>query len=240
MKKSLRFVFSLFPLFSLISCGPKSYTVTWQNYDNSVLETDVKVKKGEMPQYDGAVPIRETDETYVYEFLGWSPELTEVSKDITYVAIFKATPHYHITFKDYDDAILYETDVLEDEIPQYQGNDPEREEDDYFSYTFEGWTPEISNASEDTTYVATYSSTPLPVYHVIFLNYDDSFLYEVDVIKRHEAIYEGETPTKEADDEFTYEFDGWDQDISAIFSDVITRAKFKYVAKEHWGPIIWD
>ena len=239
MKKTLKLILSLFPLISLASCGPKRYTVTWQNYDESVLETDEKVKKGENPQYDGVTPTRETDETYVYEFTGWSPELTEVTEDVTYVATFKATPYYHISFVDYDNTSLYETTALEGETPEYKGTDPIRDEDDYYSYEFSGWSPSLSVASEDKTYVASYTSTLLPIYHVVFLNYDDSLLYEVDVIKKHAAVYEGTPPTKPEDDEFTYEFDGWDQDLSHILSDVTTKATYKYKAKEEWGPINW-
>ena len=206
MKRTLKIVLSSLALISLASCGPKKYTVVWQNYDETVLETDLKVKKGETPEFNGVTPTRETDETYVYEFIGWSPEITEVSKDTTYVAQFRAIPYYHISFVDYDNEVLYETTALEGETPSYVGNNPEREEDDAFSYEFSGWTPNIAVASQDQTYVATYTSTPLPVYHVTFLNYDNSLLYEVDVIKRHEAVYGGETPTKPEDDEFTYEY----------------------------------
>ena len=239
MKVALKLLLSSFPLISLISCGPKKYTVIWQNYDETVLETDLKVKKGEMPEYNGTIPTRETDETYVYEFLSWSPELTEVSKDVTYVAIFKAIPYYHITFVDYDDTLLYETTALEGETPVYQGNNPEREEDDLFSYEFSGWTPSITSASQDTKYVAAYTATPLVYHHVTFVNYDDSVLYETDVVEGRAATYQGETPTQPDDDEFKYEFDGWDKDLSHIFSDVTTKATFKEVAKVPWGPIIW-
>lgn len=240
MKKSFKLLITSFALISLASCGPKKYTVTWQNYDETVLETDVKVKKGEMPQYNGAIPTRETDETYVYEFLGWSPELTEVSKDIVYVATFKATPHYHITFNDYDNALLYETEVLEGTVPQYVGDNPEREEDELFSYDFSGWTPSISAASRNATYVATYTATPLVYHHVIFVNYDDSVLYETDVVEGRAAIYKGETPTQPDDDEFRYEFEGWDQDISSVIADVTTKATYKTVVKVPWGPIEWE
>ena len=239
MKNTFKLALSLFPLLSLMSCGPKRFTVTWQNYDETVLETDEKVKKGEMPQYDGATPTKPTDETYVYEFAGWTPELTNVSKDITYIATFTQTRYYHATFVDYDNTELYKVNVLEGNVPEFQGNNPTRDEDDYYSYEFSGWTPALSAMSEDKTYVASYTSTPLPVYHVTFVNYDDSLLYEVDVIKKHAAVYEGTDPTKPEDDEFTYEFDGWDQDLSHILSDLTVKAKYKYKAKEEWGPINW-
>ena len=239
MKKTLMLVMNTFILLSFASCNKTiSYTVTWENYDNSVLEVD-NVKKGDMPEYNGQTPTRKTDETYVYEFIGWSEEIVEATKDITYTATFKATPYYHVSFVNYDNTSLQESIVLQGELPTYQGNTPEKEEDDAFSYEFNGWTPEVTIVNENTTYTATYTSTLLPIYHVTFLNYDDSFLYETDVIKKHEAVFDGETPTKPEDDEFKYEFNGWDQDLSHIYSDVTTKATFKQIAKEDWGPLTW-
>ena len=75
-------------------------------------------------------------------------------------------------------------------------------------------------------------------YHVVFVNYDNSPLYEADVLEGRTALYSGETPTKEEDDEFTYEFIGWDQNLESISSDVTTVAQFKANAKENWGHII--
>ena len=76
-------------------------------------------------------------------------------------------------------------------------------------------------------------------YHVRFVNYDESLLYEVDVKEGEAALYSGETPTKPEDDEFTYEFKGWDKDLSSITDDVTTMAEYSYIPKENWGSIIW-
>ena len=84
------------------------------------------------------------------------------------------------------------------------------------------------------------SVPPLEVYyHVTFLNDDETLLYEVDVLEGQEAVYGGETPTKEEDDEFTYTFKEWDQDLSRITEDVTTKAVYEYIPKENSGPIIW-
>ena len=94
-----------------------------------------------------------------------------------------------------------------------------------------------SSSSEEPS-----SSVPTPTYyHVVFQNYDETVLLEVDVLEGNEAVYSGETPTKPEDDEFTYEFEKWDQEdnLKVITSDVTTKAVYKATAKENWGPIIW-
>ena len=84
-----------------------------------------------------------------------------------------------------------------------------------------------------------------PQYKVTFLNYDDTFLYETMVFEGSKAYYSGKVPTREVETEegtesdFEYVFTGWDQDLSAIYSDITTRATFEYTGKEDWGPIIW-
>ena len=69
-----------------------SYTITWVNYDGTVLETDKNVAEGTIPSYDGENPVRAADGQYTYEFAGWSPEIAAVVGDITYTATYTPTP----------------------------------------------------------------------------------------------------------------------------------------------------
>ena len=65
-----------------------TFTVTWKNWDGTTLETDADVKSGVTPTYDGDTPEKPEDDDYVYEFTGWSPALSDVSKDATYTATY--------------------------------------------------------------------------------------------------------------------------------------------------------
>jgi hypothetical protein len=93
-------------------------------------------------------------------------------------------------------------------------------------------TSEISSEDIPSSNVETY-------YHVTFVNYDDTLLYEVDVLKGNDAEYKGETPVKPEDDEFTDEFVGWDKELTNIQSETTFKAEYKPIAKEGWGSIIW-
>ena len=95
------------------------YTITWKNYDGTVLEIDNNVEYGQMPSYDRTkeenvphVPYRPADQQCSYTFVGWSTNadattgITDFSgitvvNDITYYAIFKSqAKRWYVTFED--------------------------------------------------------------------------------------------------------------------------------------------
>ncbi len=65
-----------------------TYTVTWVNYDETILEIDENVPYGSMPKFDSNEPSRPKDGDVTYVFNGWSPTISEVTGDITYKATF--------------------------------------------------------------------------------------------------------------------------------------------------------
>jgi hypothetical protein len=86
----------------IVSCTIPTYTVTWKNYDGSVLKTDTGVVHGTTPTYNGATPQKPEDENFTYTFNGWSPALEAVTGDAEYTAQFTAVskrvdPAYTVT-----------------------------------------------------------------------------------------------------------------------------------------------
>ena len=66
-----------------------TYTVTWQNFDETVLKVDY-FEEGEFPVYSGATPTKPaTSETY-FVFSGWTPSLAVVTSDAKYTATYTA------------------------------------------------------------------------------------------------------------------------------------------------------
>ena len=65
-------------------------------------------------------------------------------------------PTYTITFANWDGAVLQSSQVEDGKMPIYSGETPVRPEDEQYTYTFSGWTPQIVAATADATYTAQY------------------------------------------------------------------------------------
>ena len=65
-------------------------------------------------------------------------------------------PTYTVTFANWDGAVLQSSQVEDGKIPVYSGETPVRPEDEQYTYTFSGWTPQIVAATTDATYTAQY------------------------------------------------------------------------------------
>ena len=96
------------------------------------------------------------NDNYAFEmFIGHSATITE---DTTILVSFNRA--YTVTFENYDGTTLYSTKVLENEIPEYRGAEPEKKTV-VSAYTFDGWDKEIVAASENTTYTAQFTGGQL-------------------------------------------------------------------------------
>lgn len=137
----------------------KTYTVTWKNYDGTVLETDENVPYGTTPTYDGEKPAKSNTQQYSYTFAGWSPTVSEVTGDAVYTATFTETVNkYTITWM-VDGKKTTETYEY-GATPEFKGS-TYKPSDARYSYSFAGWNPSISVVIGDTTYTATYNRTPI-------------------------------------------------------------------------------
>ncbi len=205
-----------------------SYTVTWKNYDGTILETDIDVPYGTLPIYNSATPTKSSSTAYCFSFSGWNKKVSAVTCDVTYTAQFtSALNSYTITWKNYDGTIL-ERDfgVTYNTFPSYDGATPTKPAVEQYVYVFRGWDKEISAATDDVTYTAQFDTTDT-TYTVTWKNYDGTTLEtDAEVLYGAMATYNGEVPIKPATAQYTYAFAGWDKEISAVTGDVTYTAQF--------------
>ena len=148
------------------------YTVTWKNWDGTVLETDSELPYGSMPEYNSGTPERDPDEQYTYSFLGWAPALTETTRDTTYTAGYLPEPRtYTVTWKNWNGDVLCTEEVPWGGMPEYNQNEPEKASDAQYRYIFSGWDPEVGSVTGNTVYTAQYTPTP-NTYTVMFRDED--------------------------------------------------------------------
>ena len=143
-----------------------------------------------------------------------------------------AVKKYNIIFQNDDGTILQESKVKKGDTPVYEGETPEKTSTAEFSYTFDGWDPEIAPASQDQTYTATYQSTKRS-YTIRFVNEDgtelDSQVLEYGVT----PVYAGQTPEKESTAQYSYTFGGWSPAISSVVGDATYTATYQSVLRSY-------
>lgn len=109
---------------------PDSITVTWKNADGSILKMESVAADGTEPIYDGEVPAKEADAQYTYTFAGWNREVSQITGDIVYTAVFdKHINSYTVSFADAElESMTVEYgSVIDPKTPQKDG------------FEFEGW-----------------------------------------------------------------------------------------------------
>ena len=74
-----------------------------------------------------------------------------------------------------------------------------------------------------TTYSNYVTTCP---YTITFNDWDNTELASYEVEYGQTPVYDGATPTKDADAQYTYTFSGWDKEIVSVTGDVVYTAQF--------------
>ena len=131
-----------------------TYTVTWKNGDTVLQST--KVAYGTKPAYTGTTPTKAATAQYTYTFKGWTPEIVAVTGDTTYTAEFNSVlREYTVTWKN-GDTVLQSGKVAYGTKPAYTGATPTKTATAQYTYSFKGWSPEITEVTGNVTYTAVF------------------------------------------------------------------------------------
>lgn len=107
--------------------------------------------------------------------------------------------------------------------PEYTGAVPEKDAEDKYTYTFSGWSPEITSVTGDTTYTAQFNAVPR-VYSLM-LNLDEGILDNEEAYMEYTCGTGVALPTPRKDD---FYFVGWydNEDYSGEPINAVTAEDF--------------
>ena len=204
------------------------YTVTFYDEDGTTKLWSGEFDYGTTPVYGGGTPEKTADAQYTYTFAGWDEEIAAVAGEASYTATYSSTLNrYTVTFYDEDGTTkLWSGEFDYGTTPVYGGSEPEKTADAQYTYTFAGWDKEIAAVSGEASYTATYSST-LNQYTVTFYDEDGTKILWKEVLDYGATpVYKGEKPMKEGNQQYSYSFMGWDEDIVPVTGDAVYKAVF--------------
>lgn len=208
-----------------------TFTITWMDGDDHIVETDLQVRYGAMPHYDGGTPTKTATDQYEYTFVDWNPALATVTEDATYTAQFSNnTRSYPVTWLDGNGETLTTTNVLYGAAPEYDGATPTKAATAQYTYTFNNhWSPEITDETVITgpmTYTAQFDSE-LNSYTITWIDGDGETLKTEELDYGLTPAYSGETPTKTATAQYTYTFNSkWYPAVTSVVDDQTYTAQF--------------
>ncbi|MCQ2339454.1 MAG: InlB B-repeat-containing protein [Paludibacteraceae bacterium] len=210
--------------------GTKTYTITWLDEFGDEIDQTV-VNCGTTPTH--ANLYKPSTATYSYEWLGWNKTIVAATADATYKSLGfnQVAKRYAIIFNTNGGSVI---DPIEQEVgtPVVAPADPTRE-----GYTFAGWDKEIPTImpAEDVTITASWT---INKYAITFQNEDGTELQKSDVEYGATPTYNGATPTKASDAQYTYTFKGWDKEIVAVSTDATYTAT--YTATKNKYTLTWN
>ena len=213
---------------------PRMYTIIFQNEGGTEIERQFLTHN--------AVPVCENMPTKVGHILTWTPAISPVIGDQTYVAKWLEEPptEWDVTFVNNANGELQATEkVAINAHPTYNGSAPVKENADHtpyssdeYTYTFWGWSAVIDGVAQQfaagtelpcptapTTYTAVYTETQ-KTYVVRFLDENGDLIPGEEYNLPYGAMPVcSNTPTKENTEEWTYGF-AWTPQIQTVMASV--------------------
>ena len=207
----------------------KTYTVTWVNWNDEVLQTEPDVAYNTMPKaYTGEAPTKPSDEDHDYKFTDWDKPLQKVTSNQVYKAQYEAS--FNVTYDLSGGAWTTET---EDTFRKFENDQvnvieavPTKE-----GYTFADWTSEevtIENdaftmPAKDVTLKAKWNVNK---YTIKWVNWDGSEVRTDTEVPYGTKLEAPADPTRAADAQYTYTFKGWTPEVKTVTGNATYRATY--------------
>ena len=226
------------------STGDRAYTATWAAISYTITATANPAEGGTVTgggsyDYNGTAPLKATPATG-YDFTGWDDGVKDSERTVSikgaasYVANF-AKQTFTVTATvnnstmgsvtvsgtDANNKCDYGTEVSLTATPNE-------------GYHFVNWNGKDELNEATISFTATKDSTltanfAINTYTITFKN-GDEVLQSTQVEYGQKPEYKGETPTKTATEQYTYQFSGWDKELAEVTGEATYTAQFRSYA----------
>lgn len=199
-----------------------NYTVTFQNYDGSVISSNT-YHYGDTVEIP-VVTVTPSDKVYNYYFIGWDSDVTTCQGNTTYTAAYSTEYiEYTVAFRNWDGSVISSATYHYGETIEVPAA-PQKPADQTHTYAFVGWSADVTVCEGDATYTAMFTPSNVQ-YTVVFKNYDGSIISS-KVYHYGDTVTAPADPTKVADNTYRYTFTGWDKKVVACAGDVTYTATY--------------
>ena len=204
--------------------------------DGGIQIENITIEKGS--RINEPTTTKPTSAEYTYTFDGWYTDSTFStlfdfnnlinSSTTIYAKWNKVKNKYTITWLDSDDSVLKTEQVEYGTTPVYT---PSKLTSGY-TQTFVGWDKPVVSVTGNATYKAQWTTPVKNKYNVTWKNGETTI--KVDEVEHGTTpVYEGDTPAKASNAEYTYTFIGWTPAIDVVTGDVTYYAEFSEIKNKY-------
>ncbi len=188
---------------SPVEVTPNEYTVTFKDWDGTVLKTETVVEGNA-----ATAPANPTRTGYT--FTGWDVDFSNVTSDLIVTAQYTINT-YTVRFLDWDGT------VLKTQTVNYGGNATAPANPTRTGYTFTGWDKAFTNVQANLDVNAQYT---INTYTVTFVDWDGTVL-KTETVNYGGAATAPADPTRDG-----YTFTGWDVAFNNITANLTVTAQY--------------
>ncbi len=212
------------------------YTYKFIDYDGGILK-EKTVDYGTVITAPASDPTKDATAQHTYTFTGWEgyTEGMTIEKDVTFTAKYSSTVNqYTYKFLDEDGTVIKEAtvDYGTKIIPPAN---PTKDATQQYTYTFVGWEGYYNGmtVTKDIIFTAKYSST-VNKYTYKFVDEDGTELKRITA-NYGTKIIPPANPTKDATQQYTYTFVGWEgyEEGTTVIDDITFTAKYSSTVNKY-------